>query len=165
MSDDRRRCRGRPRRHHAPAAGQAMVEFALVVPIILLAGYGLVWVIGLAHTKGQVQQTATTVVETVASTGGYTSLGVGSRLAGLARLAGLQPAQLHLNLIDQQGTTHDLGTAAAPSTESISLAYNAPVTITCTYDDQETVPMLGQRVMVLPGAATMRSLYGTGSSP
>ncbi len=142
-----------------------MVEFALVIPVILLAGFGLVWALGLVHTRGQVQQTATTVVETVADMGGYTPLAVGSQFAGLARLAGLQPDRLRLTLTDARGTAHDLGTAAAPSSETISLAYNTPVTITCSYDDEETVPLLGQRGVTLPGAATTRTLYGTGSSP
>jgi hypothetical protein len=147
------------------AGGQAMVEFALILPVFLLAVFGVLWLVGLAQTRDQVNSTATAVVQLVARNGGYTPVGVGGLLPILSKTAGLDPASLQLTLLTADGMSHPLGTAAAPSSQPVPVDYDSRVTVQVTYVDHTTLPLVGERPLTMGAAATMLAFAAQGTTP
>ena len=145
--------------------GQAMVEFALILPVFLLAVFGVLWLVGLAHTRDQVNSTTTAITQLVARQGGYTPVAVGGLFPILSQNAGLDPGRLHITMVTADGVIHPLGTAAAPSSQPVPVAYDNRVTVQVTYEDHTTLPLVGERPMTMGASSTMLALATQGKTP
>jgi Flp pilus assembly protein TadG len=159
-------------RHVRPAArqdGQALVEFALMLPVFLFVVFGVVQLIFILRADGAVQDVARQTARLAATAGGETS-SVDASTQQLAAMEGLDPRDLivQISTTGSDGATQLGSPHAADAVAQVPAqpaAYNAPVSVSLTYTYGVNVPLWGHQTVTLLANATATSAAFGGQAP
>ncbi len=131
-------------------AGQSLVEFALILPAVIVVAFGIVQIILLLRADGAVADLARQDVQKVALLGQCE----GSCLQDLTGRTGLVAAAVHVAVT---------ATGADGTDHALPAAYGDDVTVRVTYDYDVAVPIMGHLQRTLGATATQVSTAFRGS--
>ncbi len=151
------------------AGGQALVEFALLLPVFLFIVFGVVQLIFLLRADGAVHDVARQTARLAALAGSETA-GVDQSARRLAILEGLDPRVLSVQITTvggdgsaQPGPAHPLDVAAqAPAAPA---AYNADIQVTLTYAYTLDFSLWGRQTYSITANAAATSAAFGGQQP
>src|SRR5947209_4695766 len=134
------------RRRVAPR-GQSLVEFAIVLPLLLLVVFAFVELLLGLRTQGALASVAATAVHQAALAGGETAA-LDQEIADLAAQNGLDPGMLRLQIATDGGAGawhpaagHDASDDASAS-HPPRASYNGDVTVRLLYTDPLALPFV-----------------------
>ena len=129
--------------------GQSLVEFALILPAVIVVAFGIVQLIFLLRTDGAVSDLAHQDVQEVALLGQCD----GTCLQDLIGRLGLSPGavQIDVTALGADGTAH-----------ALPAAYGDDVVVQVTYTYGFDVPLLGHQQRALGATATQVSTAAQG---
>jgi Flp pilus assembly protein TadG len=155
-------------RRHAQH-GQSLLEFALVLPVLLVVGFAFVELLLVFKAQGTLTSVATAAVHHAALAGGETA-DVDTAIASLALQNGLAPGLVRVRIDTTGGAGrwhwadwHDLPAGAERSAWYPPPAvYNSDVTVHLTYADAFTLPFLGPQTRTISADASEASQMTAG---
>lgn len=152
------------------ARGQALIEFALVVPVLLLIIWVFITVAAALMTRGTVGSVTQTITQQAARSGGEDA-SVDDLVQSAASQNGLALSRLLVRIDTAAGAGawhyadwHDTG-ADHSSVYPPPAPWGTPVQVHLRYADPIAIPFLGTQVLSLPGDGIADSQYGEDLRP
>ena len=159
------------RRPHA-RRGQAVVEFALVLPLLLAVGFAFTELLLVFKAQGTLASVATAAAHDAALAGGETAA-VDTAIVSLVQQNGLPASQVRVQIATAGGAGswhwadwHDLPSGTARfAWYPPPAAYNSDVTVHLTYAYPLALPFSGSQTWTIPAAASEASQMAPGVLP